>query len=191
MRSIGSDLHMDYTAVGQTTHLAARMEQLADPGRDRSSTADTLALAEGFVEVTPLGPVPVKGLAAARRGLRDDRGGPARSRLQAAAARGLTRFVGPRAELEQLRQALEQRCRQATARSWPSSASRASVSRASSGSSPTRTATQGWLVLRGQLGLVWQGDAYLPVIDLLKDYFEIQDRDDRADHPREGDGQAC
>ena len=32
VRSIGSDLHMDYTAVGQTTHLAARMEQLARPG---------------------------------------------------------------------------------------------------------------------------------------------------------------
>src|SRR5262245_21900055 len=32
VRAIGSDLHMDYTAVGQTTHLAARMEQLADPG---------------------------------------------------------------------------------------------------------------------------------------------------------------
>src|SRR5437899_2012091 len=32
VRSIGNDLHMDYTAVGQTTHLAARMEQLADPG---------------------------------------------------------------------------------------------------------------------------------------------------------------
>ena len=32
VRSIGSDLRMDYTAVGQTTHLAARMEQLADPG---------------------------------------------------------------------------------------------------------------------------------------------------------------
>ena len=32
VRSIGSDLHMDYTAVGQTTHLAARMEQMAMPG---------------------------------------------------------------------------------------------------------------------------------------------------------------
>ena len=32
VRAIGSDLHMDYTAVGQTTHLAARMEQLAAPG---------------------------------------------------------------------------------------------------------------------------------------------------------------
>ena len=61
VRAIGSDLRMDYTAVGQTTHLAARMEQLATGGRTLL-TADTLRLAEGYVEVTPLGPVPVKGL---------------------------------------------------------------------------------------------------------------------------------
>jgi class 3 adenylate cyclase len=61
VRSIGSDLRMDYTAVGQTTHLAARMEQLAAPGSIRL-TAETLHLAEGFVQVTPLGPVPIKGL---------------------------------------------------------------------------------------------------------------------------------
>src|SRR3989442_1360390 len=61
VRSIGSDLRMDYTAVGQTTHLAARMEQLAAPGSIRL-TAETLLLAEGFVQVTPLGPVPIKGL---------------------------------------------------------------------------------------------------------------------------------
>jgi class 3 adenylate cyclase len=53
---------MDYTAVGQTTHLAARMEQLAIPGSIRV-TAETLRLAEGYVQVTPLGPIPVKGLA--------------------------------------------------------------------------------------------------------------------------------
>src|ERR687897_2366874 len=61
VRSISSDLKMDYTAVGQTTHLAARMEQLAPPGTIRL-TAATLALAEGYVEVKPLGPVPVKGV---------------------------------------------------------------------------------------------------------------------------------
>jgi hypothetical protein len=63
VRSIGSDLHMDYTAVGQTTRLAARMEQLAAPGRSRL-TAGTLKLAEGLVQVAPLGPVPIKGLGA-------------------------------------------------------------------------------------------------------------------------------
>ena len=61
VRSIGSDLRMDYTAVGQTTHLAARMEQMAMPG-SVLLTADALRLAEGFVEVKPLGPVNVKGL---------------------------------------------------------------------------------------------------------------------------------
>ena len=53
---------MDYSAVGQTTHLAARMEQLATPGTTRL-TGETLALAEGFVHVVPLGPIPVKGVA--------------------------------------------------------------------------------------------------------------------------------
>ena len=48
--TIGSDLRMEYTAVGQTTHLAARMEQLAPPGTTRL-TRDTLHLAEGFVQV--------------------------------------------------------------------------------------------------------------------------------------------
>ena len=61
VRAIGSDLHMDYTAVGQTTHLAARMEQLADPG-SILLTPDTLALAEGFVQAKSLGPMAVKGL---------------------------------------------------------------------------------------------------------------------------------
>src|SRR5215831_6925335 len=50
VRAIGNDLHMDYSAVGQTTHLAARMEQLATPGSIRL-TAATLRLAEGFVQV--------------------------------------------------------------------------------------------------------------------------------------------
>jgi class 3 adenylate cyclase len=104
--SIGSDLRMDYTAVGQTTHLAARMEQLAAPGSIRL-TVDTLQLAEGFVQVTPLGPVPVKGLSEPVEVFELVRAGAARTRLEAAARRGLTRFVGRNAELEQLRDALD------------------------------------------------------------------------------------
>src|SRR4029453_13154130 len=52
VRAVGNDLRMDYTAVVQTTHLAARMEQIADPGAI-VITPDTLALAEGYVEVKP------------------------------------------------------------------------------------------------------------------------------------------
>ena len=61
VRAIGNDLHMDYSAVGETTLLAARMEQMATPGTIRL-TAATLRLVEGLVQVTALGPVPVKGL---------------------------------------------------------------------------------------------------------------------------------
>jgi class 3 adenylate cyclase len=60
VRAIGSDLHMDYTAVGQTTHLAARMEQLAKPG-SALITADTMKLVEGYVQVRSLGAIPTQG----------------------------------------------------------------------------------------------------------------------------------
>src|SRR5262249_49944417 len=62
VRAIGNDLHMDYSAIGETTHLAARMEQLALPGTIRLAPA-TLRLVEGLVQVRSLGPTPVKGLA--------------------------------------------------------------------------------------------------------------------------------
>src|SRR5262249_37327349 len=61
VRAIGNDLHMDYSAVGQTTHLAARMEQLAPPGSIRL-TAATLRLVEGLLQVNALGRFPVRGL---------------------------------------------------------------------------------------------------------------------------------
>src|SRR5262249_20818689 len=107
VRSIGSDLRMDYTAVGQTTHLAARMEQLAAPGSVRL-TGGTLRLAEGYVEVRPLGPIPVKGLPEPIEIFELTGAGQARTRLQAAALRGLTRFVGRDAEIEHLRRVLGQ-----------------------------------------------------------------------------------
>ncbi len=107
VRSIGGDLRMDYTAVGQTTHMAARMEQLATPG-SILMTAEALRLAEGYVEVKPLGPVNVKGLGGPVDVFEMTGAGPVRTRLQASATRGLTRFVGRDVEVEQLRQAQEQ-----------------------------------------------------------------------------------
>src|SRR5713226_1097505 len=106
VRSIGSDLRMDYTAVGQTTHLAARMEQLALPGSILLAP-DTLRLVEGYVQVKALGPMQVKGLGEPVDVYELLGAGLARSRLQAAAGRGFTKFVGRDAELEVLRQTLE------------------------------------------------------------------------------------
>jgi class 3 adenylate cyclase/predicted ATPase len=179
VRSIGSDLKMDYTAVGQTTHLAARMEQMAMPG-SILMTADTLSLSEGFVQVKPLGPVNVKGLTEPVEVYEITGAGPVRSRLQAAAARGLTRFVGRTAEFETLCQALER-----------AGASHgqvvALVGEPGVGKSrlfwefthSRRTAD--WLILES--GSVSYGKAtpYLPLIDLLKAYFKITDRDDQRE----------
>jgi hypothetical protein len=106
VRSIGSDLHMDYTAVGQTTHLAARMEQLAMPG-SILITPEVVRLAEAYVQVTSLGPVPIKGMTAPVEVFEVTGVGPVRSRLQVAAARGFTHFVGRDSELQTLHQALE------------------------------------------------------------------------------------
>ncbi len=106
VRAIDSSLHMDYTAVGQTTHLAARLEQMAKPG-SVLTTGETLRLAEGFVQVKALGPVAVKGLADPVEVFELVGAGSTRTRMQAFAAHGLTRFVGRQAEFEALRQALE------------------------------------------------------------------------------------
>jgi class 3 adenylate cyclase len=105
VRAIGSDLHMDYTAAGQTTHLAARMEQMATPGSILLAPA-TLQLAEGYVQVAPRGPVAVKGLPDPVEVYTLTGASAQRSRLHVAAARGLTRFVGRDAEIEQIRRAL-------------------------------------------------------------------------------------
>jgi class 3 adenylate cyclase len=107
VRAIGNDLHMDYSAIGETTHLAARMEQLAPPGTIRL-TAATLRLVEGLMRVNALGPIPVKGLTAPVAVFDLVGASALRHRLQAAVARGLTRFVGRDTELAALGQALAQ-----------------------------------------------------------------------------------
>ena len=172
VRAMGSDLHMDYTAVGQTTHLAARMEQLARPG-STLLTAETLRLAEGYVEVRSLGPVPVKGLEAPIEVYELVAAGPRRSRLHAAAARGLTRFVGRDVEIEVLRRSLEQ------AGAGQGQAV-AIVGEAGVGKSRlvwefTRShSTHGWLVLESGSVSYGRATPYLPVIELLKAYLRIQ-----------------
>src|SRR5882724_9746654 len=82
VRAISNDLHMDYSAIGETTHLAARMEQLAPPGTI-CLTAATLRLVEGFMRVNARGPVPVKGRAEPVEVFELVGAGPARTRLQA------------------------------------------------------------------------------------------------------------
>ena len=175
VRAIGSDLRMDYSAVGQTTHLAARMEQLANPG-STVLTTDTLRLAEGYVEVRPIGPVPVKGVEKPIEVYEMVGTGPRRSRLHAAEARGLTPLVGRESELDLLRQALGR-----------AAASRGQivvlVGEAGVGKSRLvwevthSHRTHGWLILESRSVSYGKATPYLPLISLLKGYLGIQDRD--------------
>jgi class 3 adenylate cyclase len=175
VRSIGSDLRMDYTAVGQMAHLAARMEQMADPG-GILMTAGTFHLAEGFIQVQALGPVSVKGVSAPVETFSLSGATAVRSRLQAAAARGLTKFVGREAELDVLFKALEQ------ARSGHGQVI-AVVGEPGVGKSRLvwkfthSHRTQRCLLLEASSVSYGKASTYIPVIDLLKGYFQIEARD--------------
>jgi class 3 adenylate cyclase len=173
VRAIGNDLHMDYSAVGETTHLAALMEQLATPGSTRL-TAATLRLVEGFVQVTALGPVPVKGLEEPIEIFELVGASGLRRRLQAAAVRGLTPFVGRQPELAALHQALAQA--QAGQGQVVALVGEAGVGKSRLVHEVIHShRTQGWRVLRAPGSR--QGHAVLPVIDLLKRYCQIDDGD--------------
>jgi class 3 adenylate cyclase/tetratricopeptide (TPR) repeat protein len=176
VRTIGNDLHMDYSAVGPTTHLAARMEQLAASGSIRLSAA-TLRLVEGLVQVNALGPVPVKGMSAPVEVYELTGVSTVRRRFQAAVARGLTRFVGRETEIDALAHALEQ-----------AGAGHGQIVAAvgEPGVGKSRLVyefvhahrTQGWLVLESTSVSYGKATPYLPVVDLLKRYVHVEDGDD-------------
>jgi hypothetical protein len=176
VRSIGSDLHMDYTAVGQTTHVAARMEQMATAGAILIPP-ETLTLVEGYVMVKPLGAMPVKGLEVPIEVYEVTGAATVRSRLHAAAARGLTRFVGRDGEVDQLRQALDQ------ARAGHGQVA-AVMGEPGVGKSRLfwefihSHRTEGWLIIESSSVSYGKATAFLPLIDLLRSYFQIEARDE-------------
>jgi class 3 adenylate cyclase len=176
VRAIGNDLHMDYSAIGQTVHLAARMEQLAMPGSIRLTPA-TLRLVEGLVQVNALGPIPVKGLTEPVEVFELVGASAVRQRLQAAVARGHTRFVGRETELAVLAQAL--------ARAGGGHGQLvAAVGEAGVGKSRLlyefvhAHRTQGWMALEAASVSYGKATPYFPVVDLLKRYLHIEEGDE-------------
>jgi class 3 adenylate cyclase len=176
VRTIGNDLHMDYSAVGQTTHLAARMEQLASPGSIRLSSS-TLRLVEGLVQVNDLGPIPIKGMDEPVEVYELTGASSVRRRLQASVVRGLTKFVDRDTEIDALNQALER-----------ASAGHgqivAAVGEAGVGKSRLMYEfvhshrTQGWRVLESASVSYGKATPYFPIIDLLKRYVHVEEGDD-------------
>src|SRR5215510_3117481 len=176
VRTIGNDLYMNYSGVGLTTNLAARMEQLAPPGTIRL-TAATLQLVEGAVRVNALGLVPVKGLAEPVDVFELVGATPVYRRLQAAVTRGLTHFVGRDQELAALTQALAQAGR-------GQGQLIALLGEAGVGKSRLvyelihSHRLQGWRVLESASVSYGKATPYFPVIDLLKRYAHVEDTDD-------------
>jgi class 3 adenylate cyclase len=176
VRTIGNDLHMDYSAVGQTTNLASRMEQMAAPGTI-TLTGGTLRLVEGMIRVNARGPVPVKGITEPVEVYELTGASAIRRRLQTAVAHGLTKFVGRDTEIEALSHARE---RAGTGNGQVVAA----VGEAGVGKSRLvyefvqSHRTQGWLVLESASVSYGKATPYFPVIDLLKRYVHVEDGDE-------------
>jgi predicted ATPase/class 3 adenylate cyclase len=177
LRSIRKDdLHADYVPVGHSTNLAARMEQLANPGSIVVS-AYTHRLTDGYFAFKDLGPTQIKGVEEPLNIYEALGVGQLRTRLQVSASRyGLTRFVGRHSEMEQLKRALEQ-----------AKAGHGQIigTMGEPGLGKSRLFYEfkllslgGYLVLEAYSVSHGKATAYLPVIELLKSYFRIESPDD-------------
>jgi class 3 adenylate cyclase len=175
MRSIPKDdRRTDYVPVGHATNLAARMEQMATPG-SIFITEHTKKLVEHYFDLTMLGAAQIKGVEAPLNVYEVVGGGPLRTRLHVAAQRGLSRFIGRHGELEQLRAAF--------ARAKTGQGQLVSVT-GEPGLGKSRLfyefkrLAHGCVLLETSAVSYGSNSPYLPVIELLKSYFQIQSHDD-------------
>ncbi len=176
LRSIRKeDLHADYVPVGHSTNLAARMEQLATPGAIVVS-AHTHKLTEGYFTFKDLGPTPIKGVAEALNIYEVQGVGLLRTRLQVAVRRGLTQFVGRQSEMEQLQRALEHA--KAGHGQIVGTIGEPGLGKSRLFYEFKLLSLSGCLVLEAYSVSHGKATAYLPVIELLKSYFDIQSQDD-------------
>ncbi len=173
VRSIDNDLNVDYSALGHTTHLAARMQELAGAG-GILMTFSTLREVEGFVEVKSLGGVQAKGVSKPIDAYELLGATSARTRLHAAVTRGLTPFVGRKTEIETFQNLLEK-----------SAAGRGQIFAmvGEPGMGKSRLVYEfthshispGWLSLEAPSVSYGKATPYFPVIELFRRYFAISE----------------
>jgi class 3 adenylate cyclase len=174
--------HPEYSPIGHSTSLAARLQTLATPGSTVIS-GNMRGLVEGYFQLRGLGPTRIKGVSEPVELFEVTGLGPLRTRLQRAAGRGLTKFVGRQREMDTLRHSAEQ----ARARRGQIVAVMADpgVGKSRLFYEFTATSQSGWMVLEAFSVSYGKASAYLPVLDLLSQYFEIgRDDDDRKRRER-------
>jgi class 3 adenylate cyclase/tetratricopeptide (TPR) repeat protein len=173
--SIGNDLRMDYTADGDTSNLASRMESLAKPGTILVS-GNTHNLAENYFKFESLGKIRIKGKETSQEAYILLSPSHIGTRFTSSVARGLTRFVGRKNSMPAIEGAYV---------------------RAQSGSGQIVGVVGGagvgksrfllefrnqlpqdeFVYLEGRCLHFGEATAYSPIVDILKSYFEIKDED--------------
>ena len=176
VRSIRTDdLHTDYDPVGNTIHIASRMEGIAAPSSILVSEP-TYKLAEGYFEFKALGAAQVKGIPEPLVVYEVQGLGSLRTRLQLSAHRGLARFVGRQVELDHLHHALGQS--KAGHSKVVAVVGEAGVGKSRLFHEFKERSRQGCLVLETFSVSHGKAFAYFPLIELLNNYFQITAQDD-------------
>jgi class 3 adenylate cyclase/predicted ATPase len=176
VRSIATgEGHVEYTPIGHSTSLAARMQALAPTG-SIAATDTTRKICEGYFTFKSLGPTVVKGVSGPVEVYEVTGLGPLRTRLQRSVGRGLTKFVGREREMDALKHAAglarEGHGQIAAAMAEPG------VGKSRLFYEFKATSQAGWMVLETVSVSHGKASAYLPVIDLLRNYFRIANEDD-------------
>ena len=173
--SIGDDLRMDYTAVGDTSNLASRIENMAEPGTSLVS-GHTHKLAGDFFEFKSLGKVELKGKEALQEAFELIKAGEVVTRIGASVAKGLSRFVGREKSIASLMEAYEKT-------QSGSGQIVGIVGEAGVGKSrlllefKKRLSNDNFIYLEGRCLQYGGSMVYLPVLDILRSYFEFKDGD--------------
>jgi class 3 adenylate cyclase/tetratricopeptide (TPR) repeat protein len=173
--SIGDDLRMDYTAIGDTTNLAARLESLTKPGNILVSR-DSYRLIRDFFELKSLGKVEIKGKEALQEVYALIKSTDVSTRIEAAVAKGLTRFVGRPNSMATLMEAYDKVLSgvgQVVGIVGEAGVGKSRLLLEFRDRLPQKEITY----LEGRCLHFGGAMAYLPILDILKSFFDIKEGD--------------
>ncbi len=176
VRSIATGAtQVEYTPIGHTTNLASRLQSIARTGSIVASEASR-KFCEGYFTLKPLGPTRVKGVSETVNVYEVTGLGPLRTRLQRSAGRGLSKFVGREREMDALMRAAEQA--KAGHGQLVAAMAEAGVGKSRLYYEFKAVSQSGFMVLETFSVSHGKATAFLPVIELLWNYFRIGADDD-------------